>query len=173
MIWRQEVKAKELALNQLQEEWKLKEETDVRIKRRHQAFHQKMETDRLKYKDEIRQLEQEIAQLQMSSGASNDLYHLPDYLFSWDSEVLEINARTFQNQFRGSSEQMGFSETEVIYDRMCMICMEKEVSVLLLPCAHQVLCASCSSDYYYQLEARCPCCKGPIDERIHVYGGRS
>ncbi|XP_024022262.1 MND1-interacting protein 1 [Morus notabilis] len=173
VIWRQEVKAKELALNQLQEEWKLKEETDVRIKRRHQALHQKMETERLKYKDEIRQLEQEIAQLQMSSGASNDLYHLPDYLFSWDSEVLEINARTFQNQFRGSSEQTGFSENEVIYDRMCMICMEKEVSVLLLPCAHQVICASCSSDYYYQLEARCPCCEGPIDERIHVYGGRS
>ncbi|EXB70677.1 hypothetical protein L484_023863 [Morus notabilis] len=126
VIWRQEVKAKELALNQLQEEWKLKEETDVRIKRRHQALHQKMETERLKYKDEIRQLEQEIAQLQMSSGASNDLYHLPDYLFSWDSEVLEINARTFQNQFRGSSltneafveESPGFDVDQLPYTRL-------------------------------------------------------
>lgn len=176
VVWRQEVKAKELALNELQEELRLKEEAEVKIKRRQQAFRQKMETDRLKHKGERQRLEQEIAHLEMSSEASGDTYHLPEYLFSWESEVLQTNADTFQNQLPGpgSSEWWtGLSENEVTYDRVCMICMEKEVSVLFLPCVHQVLCAKCNNDCCDKMEARCPYCEGWIDERIHIYGARS
>ncbi|GMN61508.1 hypothetical protein TIFTF001_030593 [Ficus carica] len=154
VVWRQEVKAKELALNELQEELRLKEEAEVKIKRRQQAFHQKMETDHLKHKGEIQRLEQEIAHLEMSSEASGDTYHLPEYLFSWESKVLQTNADTFQNQLPGpgSSEWTGLSENEVTYDRVCMICMEKEVSVLFLTCAHQVLCAKCNNDCCDKME---------------------
>lgn len=49
-MWGQEVKAKELAVKELREERRLKEEAEVRIKRRQQAFHQEMEADRRKHK---------------------------------------------------------------------------------------------------------------------------
>lgn len=50
VMWGQEVKAKELAVKELREERRLKEEAEVRIKRRQQAFHQEMEADRRKHK---------------------------------------------------------------------------------------------------------------------------
>lgn len=109
----------------------------------------------------------------MSLEASDNKTDLPDHLFSWESEVPLTNADNFQNQLPGSSERTGISENEVSYDRVCMICMEKEVSVLFLPCAHHVLCAKCNNNCSNELEVRCPCCKVPIDERIHIHGVRS
>ena len=159
VIWKQEILAKELATNQLQEERRLKEAAEVNMKRRRQEFGQKMEASFLQFKDDIYRFEQQRAHVEISSRSTDDRYNLPDHLFSWESEL------------PGPSEPTDLSRKEVnTYDRMCIICMEKEVSVVLLPCAHLVLCANCNKDYYNKVEDRCPYCMSSIDERIHVYG---
>ncbi|PON87524.1 43kDa postsynaptic protein [Trema orientale] len=157
VMWRQEVLAKELAINQLQEERKLKEEAEVSMKRRQQEFCQKMEADFLQSKDDIQRFEQRIAHLEISSESTDDTYNLPDHLFLWESEL------------PGSSEPTDLSRKEA-YDRMCIICLEKEASVVFLPCAHQVICATCTKDYYDKVEDRCPYCMSSVDQKIHAYG---
>lgn len=47
---------------------------------------------------------------------------------------------------------------------LCRICFEGEISVVLLPCRHRVLCSSCSEKC-----KKCPICRDPIGERLPVY----
>lgn len=64
-------------------------------------------------------------------------------------------------------------EKQVSSDRECMICLKDEVSVVFLPCAHQVICANCNDNYGKKGKANCPYCRAPIEQRIRVYGASS
>ena len=66
-----------------------------------------------------------------------------------------------------------YSEKEVNINRECIICMKDEVSIVFLPCAHQVMCASCGDEYGRKGKAACPCCRVPIQQRIRVFGASS
>lgn len=59
-------------------------------------------------------------------------------------------------------EELGKQKEE----RLCVICQEKEKSVVLLPCRHMCLCDSCS--IHEQLN-QCPLCRRPIAHKISVY----
>ncbi|CAI8610209.1 unnamed protein product [Vicia faba] len=47
---------------------------------------------------------------------------------------------------------------------LCRICFEGEITVVLLPCRHRVLCNSCSAKC-----KMCPMCRNYIEERLPVY----
>ncbi|XP_004508572.1 uncharacterized protein [Cicer arietinum] len=47
---------------------------------------------------------------------------------------------------------------------LCRICFEGEISVVLLPCRHRVLCSMCSEKC-----KKCPICRDSIAERLPVY----
>ncbi|KAL5722264.1 hypothetical protein ACHQM5_005804 [Ranunculus cassubicifolius] len=47
---------------------------------------------------------------------------------------------------------------------LCRVCFEGEISVVLLPCRHRVLCSSCSEKC-----KKCPICRVAIEERLPVY----
>lgn len=161
-MWRQEVLAKELAINQLQEELRLKEEAELNLKRMQQEFRQKMEADFVQYKDDMQRLEQQIAHLEISSESTDDIHNLPEHLFPWESELPSPSETTDLSRKEAST-----------YDRMCIICKGKEATVVVLPCAHQVLCANCTKDYYNKVEDRCPYCMSSVDQKIHAYGVES
>jgi hypothetical protein len=61
-----------------------------------------------------------------------------------------------------------FSQQE--YERLqnekvlCRVCFEREISVVLLPCRHRVLCRNCSDKC-----KKCPFCRITIEERLPVY----
>jgi hypothetical protein len=59
-------------------------------------------------------------------------------------------------------EELGKQKEE----RLCVICQEKEKSVVLLPCRHMCLCDTCSIHEYLQ---QCPLCRRPIAHKISVY----
>lgn len=63
-------------------------------------------------------------------------------------------------------------QAEVSSDRHCVKCMKNEVSVVFLPCAHQVLCVQCNQDHEKTYRT-CPCCNVRIAQRILVYGASS
>ncbi|XP_068662173.1 uncharacterized protein [Aristolochia californica] len=61
-----------------------------------------------------------------------------------------------------------FSQQE--YERLqnekvlCRVCFEGEISMVLLPCRHRILCSNCSEKC-----KKCPVCRVLIEERLPVY----
>ncbi|KAJ4713338.1 Transmembrane Fragile-X-F-associated protein [Melia azedarach] len=47
---------------------------------------------------------------------------------------------------------------------LCRVCFEGEISVVLLPCRHRILCSSCCEKC-----KKCPICRVTIEERLPVY----
>lgn len=169
--WRQEVKAKELALTQVDEERRLKEATESSNKRKHEALRLKIEIDFQRHKDDLQRLEQELSRLK----ASVQLIELTHPSNTLPTDGTKPQGETIARVLDELDEREDDDsrEKEVNCDRECLICMKDEVSVVFLPCAHQVLCANCNDDYGKKGKATCPSCLAPIEQRICIFGASS
>ncbi|KAL8179644.1 UNVERIFIED_CONTAM: hypothetical protein K2H54_070292, partial [Gekko kuhli] len=49
-------------------------------------------------------------------------------------------------------------------ERTCKVCMDKEVSIVLIPCGHLVVCAECAPNL-----RRCPICRGTIRDTMRTF----
>ncbi|KAJ7952665.1 MND1-interacting protein 1 [Quillaja saponaria] len=167
--WREELKAKEEALAQVDEERRSKEAAEASNKRKLEALNLKIEIDFQRHKDDLQRLEQEYSRLK-ASESNQHLNTSPTTKSEWENPQGETIAKLLNDL----DKLEDFSETEEVHcDRECIICMKDEVSVVFLPCAHQVMCASCSDDYGRKDRATCPCCRVPIEQRIRVFGASS
>ena len=52
--------------------------------------------------------------------------------------------------------------------RMCVICQEREKTVLLMPCRHLCLCNACGSVENHRIK-NCPLCRREIVSKLDVY----
>ncbi|KAK8505667.1 hypothetical protein V6N12_038401 [Hibiscus sabdariffa] len=170
--WRDELKAKELALAQVEKERCSKEATEVSNKRKLEALRLKVEIDFQRHKDDHQRLEQELSRLKLSVQSS-ELNHQSDNLFTGKSEGAKPQGETIAKLLHELDTLEDSSEKEVNGDRECIICSKDEVSIVFLPCAHQVLCANCNDSFGKKGKATCPCCRVPIEQRIRVYGASS
>ncbi|KAI5327658.1 hypothetical protein L3X38_027054 [Prunus dulcis] len=170
--WGQELKAKEEALAQVEEERRAKEAAEASNKRKLEALRLKIEIDFQRHKDDLQRLEQELSRLKISAQ-STELLHPSNALPKAISEGAKPQGETIAKLLRELDNLENSSEKEVSCDRECIICMKDEVSVVFLPCAHQVLCANCNDDYGKKGKATCPCCRSPIEHRIRVFGASS
>lgn len=172
MKWGQELKAKEEALAQVEEERRAKEAAEASNKRKLEALRLKIEIDFQRHKDDLQRLEQELSRLKISAQ-STELLHPSNALPKAISEGAKPQGETIAKLLRELDNLENSSEKEVSCDRECIICMKDEVSVVFLPCAHQVLCANCNDDYGKKGKVTCPCCRAPIEHRIRVFGASS
>ncbi|KAK6250964.1 hypothetical protein SCA6_004969 [Theobroma cacao] len=170
--WRQELKAKELALAQVEEERRSKEAAEVNNKRKLEALRLKIEIDFQRHKDDHQRLEQELSRLKVSAQ-STELNHQSNNLLTGKSEGAKPQGETIARLLHELDKLEDSSEKEVNCDRECIICSKDEVSIVFLPCAHQVLCANCNDSYGKKGKATCPCCRMPIEQRIRVFGAAS
>lgn len=170
--WREELKAKELAVAQVEEERRSKEAAEVSNKRKLEALRLKIEIDFQRHKDDNQRLEQELARLKLSAQ-STELNHQPDNLLRGKSEGAKAPGETITRMLHELDKLEDSSEKEVNCDRECIICSKDEVSIVFLPCAHQVLCANCNDSYGKKDKATCPCCQVPIEQRVRVFGASS
>lgn len=168
---REEIKAKDQAAVLLEEERRAKEAAEASIKRKHEALRQKIEIDFQRHKDDIRRLEEELTRLKPLSPPVST-----DFICSKVSPPGNSNGRKSLNAASGKTnhlpKQQESAQKKVNHDRECLICMKDEVSVVFLPCAHQVLCANCNENHEKKAIA-CPCCNVHIDQRVRVYGASS
>ncbi|PWA93942.1 Zinc finger, RING/FYVE/PHD-type [Artemisia annua] len=158
--WRKEQKAKEYALGQVEKERRLKEATEANNKRRMESLRSKIEMDFQRYKDDLQRLEQELSQIQTSSDPDQQL------TYSYGSRLHTETIASLLIELDDLDEK-----TEI--DRACIFCQKDEVSIVFLPCAHQVLCGSCNEGYGKKGNAKCPTCRVVIEQRIRVYGASS
>ncbi|KAJ7950681.1 MND1-interacting protein 1-like [Quillaja saponaria] len=162
LMYVQEVKEKELAITQLQEELRLTKEARVILAGREEALCCKIEIDNQRYKDEIHRLEQEISCFQTCLDST--------YNLSGGELHSESQRETLELMLPDVTDLTELAK-EDISNRACLICRENESNILFLPCAHQVLCASCSGSFSDNVQSNCPCCDKPIAQRVLVYGG--
>ncbi|TKY70717.1 MND1-interacting protein 1 [Spatholobus suberectus] len=162
---KEEVKAKEEALALIEEEQRSKEAAEANKKRNIKALRLKIEIDFQRRKDDLLRLEQEISSLKASARSTT----LP----TSESEDAEPQRETIAKLLQGLDNVKDFSGQEVNGNRECLICGKDEVSVIFLPCAHQVMCASCGKEYGRKGNAVCPCCRVPIKQRIRIFGASS
>ncbi|GER57541.1 actin-depolymerizing factor [Striga asiatica] len=167
--WRQEQKAKELALEQVEEEKHLKEASESNNKKKLEALRLKIEIDFQRHKDDLQRLKQEYSRLKESSKSENE----NQCNESWTENVKPPKGGETIARLLHELDQTQ-EEKSTGCDRECMICMKDEVSVVFLPCLHHVICASCNEGYGKRRnKAVCLYCRVPIEQRIRVYGASS
>ncbi|KAE8661870.1 plant intracellular Ras-group-related LRR protein 5-like [Hibiscus syriacus] len=91
--WREELKDKELALAQVEQERCSKEATEAINKRKLEVLRLKIEIDFQRHKDDHQRLEQELSRLKLSAQ-STELNHQSDNLFTGKSEGAKPQGET-------------------------------------------------------------------------------
>ncbi|TVU27334.1 hypothetical protein EJB05_29937 [Eragrostis curvula] len=60
----------------------------------------------------------------------------------------------------------GFGMDSLQREQECAMCLEEEISVVFLPCGHQVVCAGCNKRHQDGGMTECPSCRSIIHRRI-------
>jgi len=171
--WRQEEKAKEEAIMRAEAEKREKEQVDATAKRREAALRRKEEIDSQQYRDDVQRLEREIAQLRLTSESSKlaAMQWGSDCRFASclpDTNSIEVLKQTNARLLSEIAELQDLSRREVRRDRECVMCLSEEMSVVFLPCAHQVVCSKCNELHENEGMKDCPSCRTPIQQRVCV-----
>lgn len=167
------MKAKEEALGLVEEERRSKEAVEATNKRKLEALRLKIEIDFQRHKDDLLRLEQELSRLKASAQSADQFHHQSNTSPASESDGAKPQRETIAKLLQELDKLEDISDKEVNCDRECIICMKDEVSVVFLPCAHQVVCANCSDEFGRKGKAACPSCQVPIEQRIRVFGASS
>jgi hypothetical protein len=124
----------------------LREQADAAAKRKEESMRMKAEADKLRHCDDIQQLKQDITGLRVSVESS----HL--VTSHWGPAVVPLPNASGRLGLREMNERLlpkvaelqDLSHRDVRRERECVMCMCEEMSVVFLPCAHQVVCTKCN-----------------------------
>lgn len=159
MKWRGEAKEREESLSLLEEERRAKDAAETNCKRRQEGLRHKIDLDFQRYRDDIHRLEEELSrQKEAAASAQSGGADVP-------KPLSESNRKNLLPELRVLPRSRSH--------RICLLCREQEVSVVFLPCAHQVLCHSCNEGQRERNHHICLVCKKHVEDRIHVYGASS
>lgn len=166
--WKQEMAAKEKLVAQataLQEERVKLEELG---KAEEERIKTKAENDVRYYTENIKRLESEISKLKLKS----DCLKIAALKKGIDgSNEGSKNGTTRTNTTTKASliwENSNGTEAKIKRERECVMCLSEEMSVIFLPCAHQVLCSKCNQLHEKEAMEDCPSCRAKIQRRIQA-----
>ncbi|KAJ3704416.1 hypothetical protein LUZ61_008121 [Rhynchospora tenuis] len=174
----QEKKEKTERLAQVNSQKKEKEQIETAARAEENALMVIAENETQRFKSEIRDLEQQIRLLRttdFSSKIAAPRWGPPDSR-SYAARLAQgkngaSNGNWATAAVKGRMEKvgsMGLGEDEVQRERECVMCLSEEMSVVFLPCAHQVVCVSCNEMHESQGMKDCPSCRSLILRRILV-----
>ncbi|KAL2464087.1 putative E3 ubiquitin-protein ligase [Forsythia ovata] len=173
--WKQEEMAKEELLTKVSSFRKEREQNDAHAKSKEDMIKLKAENNLQTYKADIQRLEREISELRLKTDSSkiaalrrgidgsyaSKLTDFRSTLSPKDSHISYISRMvTDPKDFTGKGG--------VKRERECVMCLSEEMSVVFLPCAHQVVCTMCNELHEKQGMKDCPSCRSPIQQRICV-----
>lgn len=118
-----------------------------------------------KCKENIKNLENMISELRLESDRSRIAALNVGYGSSLGGENVSKSVKMTKKL---AVFQDNFGDEDVKPERECVMCMTDEISVVFLPCSHQVLCGQCSALHEKQGMNDCPSCRTTIEKRISV-----
>ncbi|KAF0923191.1 hypothetical protein E2562_003402 [Oryza meyeriana var. granulata] len=166
--WRQEEAGKVEAIARVSLEKKERYQIETSLRSEENFLHLKAENDTQRYKSEIRALEQQISQLKVS------LDSLKVGAPKWGTDNKTTALRLSEGRKNGNAQILAniaavpqdLDFDDIQRDRECVMCLSEEMSVLFLPCAHQVVCMKCNDIHDKQGMKECPSCRTPIQRRV-------
>ncbi|KAJ7980175.1 RING/U-box superfamily protein, putative isoform 1 [Quillaja saponaria] len=178
--WEQEQKAKEELLMQASSIRKEKEQTEASAKSKEEMIKLRAEKNLQRYIDEILRHEKEISQLRLKTDSWKIAALKKGIDGSYTSRTVDVKHGPTQKETQASfiselvSDYHDYSGTGgVKRERECVMCLSEEMSVVFLPCAHQVVCTTCNELHEKQGMKDCPSCRSPIQRRISVRYART
>ncbi|RLN35781.1 MND1-interacting protein 1 [Panicum miliaceum] len=171
---REDTRAKEENMAHLEEERRKKEAAKADSDRRLEELRRKKEVESQCYKDDLRQLQDELNRLQKSTGTNqpSDPSTNPPGVTN-RSTVRAPKQQPIQRSPAASNRPLLQPAHKPSRRRECVACKKEAACVILLQCAHQVLCVGCNKLQEDKGVVRCPCCSAKIEERIRVFGASS
>ncbi|XP_010430601.1 PREDICTED: putative E3 ubiquitin-protein ligase RF298 isoform X1 [Camelina sativa] len=128
----------------------------------------KAENDVKYYIENIKRLESEISKLELKS----DGLKIAALKKGIDGNKSGMNhtTTTKANTMAGAKvwENNHGEESKIKRERECVMCLCEEMSVIFLPCAHQVLCSKCNQLHEKEAMEDCPSCRAKIQRRIQA-----
>ncbi|XP_015916552.1 cell growth regulator with RING finger domain protein 1 isoform X2 [Parasteatoda tepidariorum] len=87
-----------------------------------------------------------------------NIIHIPDQEIKLPAELYLQYAKS-SNGYLGIVKKIypGSFESSQTGNELCVVCMSREISVVVVPCGHICLCQTC-----FELCKNCPICRGPI-----------
>ncbi|XVF38612.1 hypothetical protein REPUB_Repub20aG0117400 [Reevesia pubescens] len=178
--WQQEEKAKEEVLAQASSIRKEREQIEASAKLKEDMIKSKAETSLQKYKEDIQKLEKEISQLRLKIDSSKIAALRRGIDGNYVGKFTDSRYALAQKESRSpfisevATDFQDFSgKGGVKRERECVMCLSEEMSVVFVPCAHQVVCTTCNELHEKQGMKDCPSCRSPIQRRIPVRYARS
>ncbi|KAK8988158.1 hypothetical protein V6N11_065756 [Hibiscus sabdariffa] len=178
--WQQEQKAKEEVLTQASSIRKEREQIEASAKLKEDMIKSKAGTSMQKYKDDIQKLEQEISRLRLKTDSSKIAALRRGIDGSYVRRITDSKYSTPQMESRTpfiSELVTDFQDISgkggVKRERECVMCLSEEMSVVFIPCAHQIVCTTCNEVHEKQGMKDCPSCRSLIQRRIPVRYARS
>lgn len=119
----------------------------------------KAESDVKYYVENIKRLERDITELKLKSEYSRIV-------------ALKKGGGN-ESKPRKVENHGGGGVAKIKRERECVMCLSEEMSVIFLPCAHQVLCLKCNELHEKEGMMDCPSCRGTIQRRIQARFART
>ncbi|XP_073133312.1 putative E3 ubiquitin-protein ligase RF298 [Henckelia pumila] len=175
--WHQEKKEKCKLLAQASSFRKEREYTEASAKAKEEAMKSKADTNLQKCKDDIDRLEKEISQLKVKLDSSKiaalrrgiDGTYASKLTDSQNTLACKESAVSYVPRVIAASYFEDFTGNgNVKRERECVMCLSEEMSVVFLPCAHQVVCMTCNELHEKQGMKDCPSCRSQIQQRVCV-----
>ncbi|KAF9618291.1 hypothetical protein IFM89_000926 [Coptis chinensis] len=178
---KQEENAKEEFLRQAISIKKEREQIEASLKLKEDMIRLKADSDLKKHKDDVQKLESDISQLRLKTDSSKIAALRWGTDGNYASRVTDTkNAPTIKGSTKISKNNdiaIDFQDLlgsgNLKRERECVMCLTEEMTVVFLPCAHQVVCTKCNELHEKQGMKECPSCRTPIQRRICVRYVRS
>mmetsp|Transcript_2166 Transcript_2166/g.7558 ORF Transcript_2166/g.7558 Transcript_2166/m.7558 type:complete len:84 (-) Transcript_2166:62-313(-) len=79
-------------------------------------------------------------------------------------QVARMSLGAGEGSGQGSAQAAGGERALDKY--MCVVCLEKPKSVVLLPCRHSCLCEECAEAQQWE---RCPLCREVVEDTLRIF----
>lgn len=172
--WKQEKAAKGKLAAQAAALSKEREKLEEVGKAEEERIKTKAENDVKYYTENIKRLEIEISKLKLKSDCLKIAALKKGIDGSNDgnkSGMTQATTATKENLMMAAAnvwENHNGTEAKIKRERECVMCLSEEMSVIFLPCAHQVLCSKCNQLHEKEAMEDCPSCRAKIQRRIQA-----
>ncbi|TKW32901.1 hypothetical protein SEVIR_2G197300v4 [Setaria viridis] len=168
---REDTRAKEENVALLEEERRKKEAAKADSDRRLEELRRKKEVESQCYKDDLRRLQDELNRLQKSTGTNQPAVASTNPPGMTNRSTARTSKQQpIQRPPAASNRPLPQPAQKPSRRRDCVVCKKEAAVVILLQCAHQVLCVGCNKLQEDKGVVRCPSCSAKIEERIRVFG---